>query len=72
MEEAFSTNSKILETVDSSNGFVTRISNKPSRLTLPLTISSPDFTLRGKDSPVNADVSIEALPFVTIPSNGIF
>ena len=70
--EAFSTKFKIFETVDSSNNLVTFIFRTPSQFIHPLEIASPAFTLFGIDSPVNADVSIEACPSVIMPSRGTF
>ena len=67
---AFSTSSRMRETVDSSLGFVTWMRRRPVWLTQPLRISSPGFTSRGTDSPVRAAVSREELPSVTVPSRG--
>ena len=67
---AFSTKSKILLSVDSWNSFVTFISSTPFVFITPLNISEFSATFLGTDSPVKADVSIKASPFVTIPSSG--
>ena len=69
---AFSTKSNILLTVDSPNSFVTSTSIRPFVLIEPLNISFSTEILRGMDSPVNADVSIKASPFITLPSKGTF
>ena len=53
-ELAFSTRSRILETVDSPNSFVVRIFRTPFKLMQPLMISSPSLTSRGRLSPVSA------------------
>ena len=55
-EEAFSTRSRILETVDSPNSLVVWIWSKPVMLIQPEMISSPVLTSRGKLSPVSAAV----------------
>ncbi len=68
----FSTSSKILETVDSSNGRLTRICSRPVRLMQPLRTSSPGFASRGSGSPVRAEVLTLELPSSTVPSSGIF
>ena len=62
----FSTSSRILETVDSSQGFVTVTRSNPVRFTQPLMMSSPTRMLRGRDSAVS---SVE-LPSNTVPSSG--
>ena len=67
---AFSTISRILETVDSPNSFVVCIFRTPERLMQPLRISSPTMTSRGMLSPVSADVLSEDVPSTTIPSIG--
>ncbi len=53
-ELAFSTRSRILETVDSPNAFVVRIFSTPDISMQPLMISSPSLTSRGRLSPVSA------------------
>ena len=67
---AFSTRSRILDTVDSSQGRVTRMRRTPVWLTQPLMTSSPTPTSRGTDSPVRAAVSREDSPVRTVPSRG--
>ena len=69
---AFSINSKIFETVESTYGFVTLISRMFVKLTTPAKTSSFSRTSLGIDSPVKLDVSKEEIPFTTTPSNGIF
>ena len=69
---AFSTSDRILETVDSPNGFVTCTRISPVRLTQPLMTASPTVASRGTDSPVSATVSSEVVPSRTVPSSGIF
>ena len=71
-ELAFSTRSRILETVDSPNSFVVRIFRRPLILMQPLMTSSPDSTSRGRLSPVRALVFSVELPSTTSPSIGIF
>ena len=68
---AFSTEFKILLTMDSSNGFSTRMRNSPEILTHPETASEPSLTATGTGSPVTAEVSIRLSPSMTTPSNGI-
>ena len=67
---AFSTRSRILETVDSPNAFVTRTRKSPLWLTQPLMTSSPSPTSRGRLSPVSAAVSSVERPSSTTPSSG--
>ena len=71
-EEAFSTRSRILDTVDSPNSLVVLIFSTPVMFTQPLTISSPALTSRGRDSPVRAAVFRVESPSVTTPSMGTF
>ena len=71
-EVAFSTRSRIFETVDSPKSFVVRISMSPERLMQPLMTSLSSFTSRGMLSPVSAAVSRELLPLTITPSMGIF
>ena len=71
-EEAFSTRSRILDTVDSPNSRVVRIFSSPVMLTQPLMISSPSRTSRGRDSPVRAAVFRVEAPSTTVPSIGTF
>ena len=71
-ELAFSTRSRIFETVDSPNTLVVRIFSTPLMSMQPLMISSPSFTSRGILSPVRALVFRLALPSMTTPSSGTF
>ena len=71
-ELAFSTRSRILETVDSPNSFVVRIFSTPVMLMQPLMISSPSFASRGRLSPVRALVLSDELPWMIVPSMGTF
>ena len=68
--EAFSTNSKILETVDSLKFLLTLTFKTPLVLIHPAKISSFIDISLGTDSPVKAEVSIKLVPSITIPSNG--
>ena len=72
LELAFSTKSRIFDTVDSENSFVVSIFKRPELLIHPDIISSPYLTSLGTLSHVSADVSILALPSITIPSSGTF
>ena len=67
-EEAFSTRSRILETVDSPNSFVVSTLIRPLMLMQPERISSPARTSRGRLSPVRAEVSSALSPSMTTPS----
>ncbi len=69
---AFSTSSRIFETVDSPKVFVVRTCKSPVILRLPLNTESPTITSRGRLSPVNADVSRADSPEHITPSIGIF
>ena len=69
-EEAFSTRSRILDTVDSSKTWVVRTRSRPFRLMQPLMISSPGPTARGRLSPVRALVFRVDSPSSTTPSMG--
>lgn len=71
-ELAFSTRSRIFETVDSPNAFVVRIFSTPDRSMQPLMISSPALTSRGRLSPVSALVLRLDVPSTTTPSSGTF
>ena len=71
-EEAFSTRSRILDTVLSPNSLVVRSFSTPVMLMQPEMISSPSPTSRGRDSPVRAAVFRAELPSVTTPSMGTF
>ena len=71
-DAAFSTRSKILEAVDSSNSVVVRIFNTPDMLMEPDSTSSSTVTSRGLDSPVSADVFSAEAPSTTMPSMGTF
>ena len=68
---AFSTESRILLTMDSSNGFSTLIFSKPEVFTQPESTSVPTSTFIGTGSPVTAEVSKRLSPSTTMPSNGI-
>ena len=72
LSPACSTSSSILETVESEYFLVTHILITPLVFMQPLTALSPGVNSRGIDSPVRADVSITALPSITLPSKGIF
>ncbi len=67
---ASSTSSRIRETDDSPNGFVTRTRIVPEPLTKPARTMSLSLTDRGTDSPVSADVSTADSPRMTSPSSG--
>lgn len=69
---AFCTKSRILETVESPNSFVTSTVNSPFLLIVPDRISFPGSTSHGTDSPVMADVSSIDIPSITLPSRGTF
>ena len=71
-EEAFSTSSKILDTVELLNSLVTSISRSLSILIDPLKISCPTSISLKADSPVKALVSKDEAPSFTIPSRGTF
>ena len=72
LDAAFSTRSRILEAVDSSNAAVVRIFRTPDRLMEPdSTVSSTD-TSTGRLSPVSAAVFSADAPSVTTPSIGTF
>ena len=71
-EEAFSTRSRILETVDSPNSLVVRILSRPVILMQPEMTSSPAATSRGRLSPVRAAVFRVEEPVRTMPSMGTF
>ena len=71
-ELAFSTRSRILETVDSPNSLVVRSFSTPVMLMQPLMTASPAWTSRGRLSPVRALVFRVELPSMTWPSRGIF
>ena len=72
LELAFSTRSRILETVDSPNSLVVLIFKIPVRLIHPEMISSPALISLGTLSPVRAAVLRELVPSVTTPSIGTF
>ena len=57
---------------DSSKSFVTLMLRTPILLIIPAKTVSPSLTVRGTDSPVNADVSTCELPSIISPSKGIF
>ena len=71
-EEAFSTRSRIFDTVDWPNSLLTSTRSRPVRLTQPERTQSPAATSRGRDSPVRAAVSSAEAPSLTTPSSGIF
>ena len=71
-EEAFSTRSRILETVLSPNSLVVLMRSRPVMLMQPLMISSPGLTSRGRLSPVRAEVFRVEHPSTTVPSMGTF
>ena len=71
-ELAFSTRSRIFDTVDSPNSFVVRTFSTPVMFMQPLIISSPRFTSRGTLSPVSALVLRLDAPSTTTPSMGTF
>ena len=71
-ELAFSTSSRIFDTVDSPNSFVVRTFSRPLRLMQPLMISSPSRHSRGALSPVRALVLSVDLPSRITPSMGTF
>ena len=71
-ELAFSTRSRIFDTVDSPNSLDVRTLSTPFRSMQPLMISSPSRTSRGRLSPVRALVLRLALPLTTTPSSGTF
>ena len=66
----FSTRSRILETVDSPNSLVVLTRSRPLILTQPLMTSSPDWTSRGRLSPVRAAVFRVEAPSTMTPSMG--
>ena len=69
---AFSTKSKILDTVESPNAFVVLTKIVLVKFTVPLITELPTITSCGKDSPVKALVSSVESPLIMIPSRGIF
>ena len=71
-ELAFSTRSRIFDTVDSPKAFVVRTFRTPDMSMQPLMISSPSLTSRGRLSPVSALVLRLALPSTITPSSGTF
>ena len=71
-ELAFSTRSRIRETVESPNSFVVRIFSTPVILMHPLMISSPAFASRGTLSPVRALILRVDAPSIMMPSIGTF
>ena len=68
---AFSTESMILVTIDSSSTFSTLILITPEVFKHPEVTSVPTETETGMGSPVTGEVSIIVSPSVMIPSNGI-
>ena len=71
-ELAFSTRSRIFETVDSPNSFVVWIFKTPFWLMQPEMTSSPGPASRGRLSPVSAAVFNVERPSTTVPSIGTF
>ena len=71
-EEAFSTRSNILDTVDSPNSLVVFTLMGLVRLMHPEITSSPTDTFLGRLSPVSAAVSRVLVPSSMTPSIGIF
>ena len=69
---AFSTKSRIFETVDSPNSLVVFIFKTPVIFITPLVILSPHLTVFGTLSPVSATVSSDDLPSTITPSSGTF
>ena len=67
---AFSMDSRIRETIDSDNGFSTRIFNWPDVLTQPDVMGSPTDTPTGTGSPVIGEVSSRLSPSMITPSSG--
>ena len=68
---AFSTESRILVTIDSDSGFSTFIFRTPCWLMQPEMTFVPGAALTGTGSPVTGDVSKRLSPSTTIPSRGI-
>ena len=71
-ELAFSTRSRILDTVDSPKARVVRTFSTPVMEIQPLMTSSPGPASRGRLSPVRALVFRLELPSSTTPSMGTF
>ena len=67
---AFSTSSRIRDTVDSPYSLLTSTFSTPLRLTTPASTSSCTPTSLGRDSPVRAEVSRELVPSTITPSSG--
>src|SRR5699024_12736068 len=67
LELAFSTRSRIFDTVDSPNSFVVRTFRTPVMLMHPLIISFPSFASFGRLSPVSALVFTVEVPSTMIP-----
>ena len=68
---AFSTSSKILLAVESSNTLVALTRMRPVKLIEPLKTSSPSMASLSLVSPVRAEVSIEVAPDSITPSSGM-
>ncbi len=69
-DEASSSSFFTREMALSPYSLVTRSLRRPSSLMKPAETSPPAESLRGVDSPVRADVSIQDSPSITVPSNG--
>ena len=72
LDEAFSTSSSILDTVDSPKGFVVVQVSVLVRFIQPLSTSLPSDTSRGRLSPVSAAVFTLPEPIFTMQSSGTF
>ena len=72
LELAFSTRSRIFDTVESPNSFVVLILRTPVILIHPLITSSPSPASLGRLSPVRALVFSAVLPSMIMPSIGTF
>ncbi len=68
---AFSTESKILVTIECSNVFSTWIFNCPAVLMQPEVTASPGLAFTGTGSPVIGEVSKRLSPSIMMPSKGI-
>ena len=68
---AFSTESRILVTMDSESSFSTRIFKRPEVLTQPEVRVLPIVTDTGTGSPVIGEVSMRLSPSTTTPSRGM-
>ena len=68
---AFSTESRIFVTMESSSAFSTRILRRPEVFTQPEITLSPIPAATGTGSPVTGEVSIRLSPSMIVPSSGI-